>query len=157
MKYKMSLNLLIIVLLLYFSIKYIISKDEVVLFYGLITFSLTTFISMVIYAILFFDFRLRLRYVSLNEVSDETKNKIIKEQIQENKENEKNRQSKLFLYNLIYKQIYALAFVEIFIIFHYAVTDITLLNKVLIYTFPAFFALIITIVNLIKSLSKKLR
>lgn len=155
MKYKISLNLLIIVLLLYFSIKYIISKDEVVLFYGLITFSLSTFISIVIYIILFFDFHLKLKYVSLNEVSEETKDKIIKEQMQENKESEKNKQSKQFLYNLIYKQIYALAFMEIFIIFHYIITDISLLNKVLIYTFPAFFALIITIVNLLKALSKK--
>ena len=105
--------------------------------------------------ILFFDFRLKLRYVSLDEVSDETKAKIIKEQLQENKENEKNKLLKQFLYNLIYKQIYALSLFEVLIIIHYLITDISLLNKILTYTFPAFFALIITLVNLFKTLIKK--
>ena len=82
MKYKISLNLLIFIFLIYFSVKYIILKDEVMLFYGLITFSLSSFISIIIYMILFFDFRLKLRYVNLDEVSDETKDKIIKEQSQ---------------------------------------------------------------------------
>ena len=105
--------------------------------------------------ILFFDFRLKLRYVNLDEVSDETKDKIIKEQSQENKENEKNKLLKQFLYNLIYKQIYALSLFEVLIIIHYVITDISLLNKILIYTFPAFFALIVTLVNLFKTLIKK--
>ncbi len=155
MKYKISLNLLIFIFLIYFSVKYIILKDEVMLFYGLITFSLSSFISIIIYMILFFDFRLKLRYVSLDEVSDETKAKIIKEQLQENKENEKNKLLKQFLYNLIYKQIYALSLFEVLIIIHYVITDISLLNKILTYTFPAFFALIITLVNLFKALIKK--
>ena len=155
MKYKISLNLLIFIFLIYFSAKYIILKDEVMLFYGLITFSLSSFISIIIYMILFFDFRLKLRYVSLDEVSDETKAKIIKEQSQENKENEKNKLLKQFLYNLIYKQIYALSLFEVLIIIHYVITDISLLNKILTYTFPAFFALIVTLVNLFKTLIKK--
>lgn len=155
MKYKISLNLLIIGFIIYFSAKYIILQDEGMLFYGLITFSLSTFISMIIYMILFFDFRLKLRYVSLDEVCDETKEKIIKEQYQENKENEKNKLLKQFIYSLIYKQIYSLSLFEILIIIHYVITDIALLNKILIYTFPAFFALIITLVNLFKTLIKK--
>ena len=89
MKYKPAINLLLIALSFYYTLKYFILKSEAVLFYGLITFSLLFFISMVIYIVLFFDFKLKLRYVSLNEVSEETKDKIIKEQIQENKENEK--------------------------------------------------------------------
>ena len=90
MKYKSAINLLLIALCCFYALKYIIAKNEALLFYGLITFSLLVFVTMIIYIILFFDFRLKLRYVSLNEVSDDTKNKIIKEQIQENKENESN-------------------------------------------------------------------
>lgn len=155
MKYKPAINLLLIALSFYYTLKYFILKSEAVLFYGLITFSLLFFISMVIYIVLFFDFKLKLRYVSLNEVSEETKDKIIKEQIQENKENEKNKNLKHFLYSLIHKQLYYLSFFEVIIIFHYIMTDISLLNKILIYTFPAFFALIITIVDIYKKIMKK--
>ena len=91
----------------------------------------------------------------LNEVSDDTKNKIIKEQIQENKENEKNKTFKHFLYQLIYKLLYYLSFFEVLIIIHYIIKDISLLNKILVYTFPAFFALIITIVDIYKKIMKK--
>lgn len=155
MKYKSAINLLLIALCCFYALKYIIAKNEALLFYGLITFSLLVFVTMVIYIILFFDFRLKLRYVSLNEVSDDTKNKIIKEQIQENKENEKNKTFKHFLYQLIYKLLYYLSFFEVLIIIHYIIKDISLLNKILVYTFPAFFALIITIVDIYKKIMKK--
>ena len=66
-----------------------------------------------------------------------------------------NKNLKHFLYSLIHKQLYYLSFFEVIIIIHYIMTDISLLNKILIYTFPAFFALIITIVDIYKKIMKK--
>lgn len=154
MKYKLPLYLLMIMLLIYFIVKYILLQDEIMLFYGLLSFSLSTFISILIYIILFYDFRLKLRYVSLDEVSEETKNKILKEVQQEKVEEEKNKNNKKFLQLFINKQIYCLALLEFIIIIHFFIHDISLLNNVLIYTFPAFFALIISIYNLIKHIKK---
>ena len=102
MKYKPAINLLLIALSFYYTLKYFILKSEAVLFYGLITFSLLFFISMVIYIVLFFDFKLKLRYVSLNEVSEETKDKIInKLQAEKEKIKQELKKFKNFWYSIM--------------------------------------------------------
>ena len=88
------------------------------------------------------------------ELSDETKEKIIKENIKETKETQKNNHLKEILYNIIFKQIYILGLFELLLIIHFIITDIDNINKLLINTFPALFALIITVSDIIKRLKK---
>lgn len=111
-------------------------------------------ICLFIYLLLLFDNRYRLTYADADELSDDTKAKIIKENIKETKETQKNNHLKEMMYIIIYRQIYVLGFFELLLIIHFLLTDIENINKLLINTFPALFALIITAGDIIKKIRK---
>ena len=79
---------------------------------------------------------------------------IIKENIKETKETQNNNHLKEMMYIIIYRQIYVLGFFELLLIIHFLLTDIENINKLLINTFPALFALIITAGDIIKKIRK---
>lgn len=158
MKYKFNLKntavTLIAVFTIFFIAEYLYSREYIILFFAVLFFSVTVLICLFIYLLLLFDNRYRLTYANADELSDETKSKIIKESIKENKENQKNSHLKEILYIIIYRQIYILSFFELLLIIHFLITDIESINKLLINTFPALFALIITIRDIIKKIRK---
>lgn len=158
MKYKFNLKntavTLIAVFTIFFIAEYLYSREYIILFFAVLFFSVTVLICLFIYLLLLFDNRYRLTYANADELSDETKSKIIKESIKENKENQKNSHLKEILYIIIYRQIYILSFFELLLIIHFLITDIESINKLLINTFPALLALIITIKDIIKKIRK---
>lgn len=158
MKYKFNLKntavTLIAVFTIFFIAEYLYSREYIIFFFAVLFFSVTVLICLFIYLLLLFDNRYRLTYANADELSDETKSKIIKESIKENKENQKNSHLKEILYIIIYRQIYILSFFELLLIIHFLITDIESINKLLINTFPALFALIITIRDIIKKIRK---
>ncbi len=158
MKYKFNFKnisvTLIAVFTIFFITQYIFSKDWTVLLFAVCCFSITVLISLFIYLLLLFDNKYRLTYANADELCDETKTKIIKENIQEAKENKKNKYLKDVLYTIIFKQIYILGFFELLLIIHFLIKDIDNINKLLVNTFPAIFALIIAITDIIKKVKK---
>ena len=158
MKYRFNLKntavTLIAVFTIFFFSEYIFSRDYNILFFAVCFFSCLVLICLFIYLLLLFDNRYRLTYANADELSDETKEKIIKENIKETKETQKNNHLKEILYNIIFKQIYILGLFELLLIIHFIITDIDNINKLLINTFPALFALIITVSDIIKRLKK---
>lgn len=158
MKYRFNLKntavTLIAVFTIFFLAEYIFRRDYTVLFVAVCFFSCLVLICLFIYLLLLFDNRYRLTYANADELSDETKEKIIKENIKETKETQKNNHLKEIIYIIIYRQIYVLGFFELLLIIHFLLTDIENINKLLINTFPALFALIITAADIIKKIRK---
>lgn len=158
MKYKFNLKntavTLIAVFTIFFLAEYIFRRDYTVLFVAVCFFSCLVLICLFIYLLLLFDNRYRLTYADADELSDDTKAKIIKENIKETKETQKNNHLKEMMYIIIYRQIYVLGFFELLLIIHFLLTDIESINKLLINTFPALFALIITAGDIIKKIRK---
>lgn len=158
MKYKFNLNntavALIAVFTLFFLAEYLFNREYKILFFAVCFFSVTVLICLFIYLLLLFDNRYRLTYADADELSDETKAKIIKENIKETKETQKNSHLKEILYIIIYRQIYVLGFFELLLIIHFIITDMEKINKLLINTFPALFALIIAVTDILKKISK---
>lgn len=158
MKYKFNLNntavALIAVFTLFFLAEYLFNREYKILFFAVCFFSVTVLICLFIYLLLLFDNRYRLTYADADELSDETKAKIIKENIKDTKETKKNNHLKEMLYVIIYRQIYVLGFFELLLIIHFIITDMENINKLLINTFPALFALIIAVTDILKKISK---
>ena len=158
MKHKFNLKntaiTLIAVFTLFFLAEYLFNREYKILFFAVCFFSVTVLICLFIYLLLLFDNRYRLTYADADELSDETKAKIIKENIKETKETQKNSHLKEILYIIIYRQIYVLGFFELLLIIHFIITDMEKINKLLINTFPALFALIITVNDILKKISK---
>lgn len=158
MKYKFNFKNTIITLIAVFTIfflaEYLFNREYKILFFAVCFFSVTVLICLFIYLLLLFDNRYRLTYADADELSDETKAKIIKENIKEIKETQKNSHLKEILYIIIYRQIYVLGFFELLLIIHYLLTDTENINKLLINTFPALFALIIAVTDILKKISK---
>lgn len=158
MKYKFNLKNTIITLIAVFTIfflaEYLFNREYKILFFAVCFFSVTVLICLFIYLLLLFDNRYRLTYADADELSDETKAKIIKENIKEIKETQKNNNLKEMLYIIIYRQIYVLGFFELLLIIHFIITDMEKINKLLINTFPALFALIITVNDIFKKIRK---
>lgn len=158
MKYKFNLKNTIITLIAVFTIfflaEYLFNREYKILFFAVCFFSVTVLICLFIYLLLLFDNRYRLTYADADELSDETKAKIIKENIKETKETQKNSHLKEILYIIIYRQIYVLGFFELLLIIHFIITDMEKINKLLINTFPALFALIITVNDIFKKIRK---
>ncbi len=158
MKYRFNLKntavTLIAVFTIFFLAEYIFRRDYTVLFVAVCFFSCLVLICLFIYLLLLFDNRYRLTYADADALSDDTKAKIIKENIKEIKETQKNNHLKEMMYIIIYRQIYVLGFFELLLIIHFLLTDIENINKLLINTFPALFALIITAGDIIKKIRK---
>lgn len=158
MKYKFNLKktsvTLIAVFTLFFAVQYIFSRDYTVLFFALCCFSATALISLFIYLLFLLDNRYRFNYVNADELSEETKEKIIEEDIKENQKTQKNSQFKETLYSIIFTQIYIIAFFELLLIIHFMITDIQNINKLFINTFPALLALIIAVSDIFKKIKK---
>lgn len=158
MKYKFNFKntaiTLIAVFTLFFLAEYLFNREYKILFFAVCFFSVTVLICLFIYLLLLFDNRYRLTYADADELSDETKAKIIKENIKETKETQKNSHLKEMLYIIIYRQIYVLGFFELLLIIHFIITDMEKINKLLINTFPALFALIITVNDIFKKIRK---
>lgn len=158
MKYKFNLKntavTLIAVFTIFFLAEYLFNREYKILFFAVCFFSVTVLICLFIYLLLLFDNRYRLTYADADELSDETKAKIIKENIKETKETQKNSHLKEILYIIIYRQIYVLGFFELLLIIHFIITDMDKINKLLINTFPALFALIITVNDIFKKIRK---
>ena len=158
MKHKFNLKNTIITLIAVFTIfflaEYLFNREYKILFFAVCFFSVTVLICLFIYLLLLFDNRYRLTYADADELSDETKAKIIKENIKDTKETQKNNHLKEMLYVIIYRQIYVLGFFELLLIIHFMITDMENINKLLINTFPALFALIIAVTDILKKISK---
>lgn len=158
MKYKFNFKntaiTLIAVFTLFFLAEYLFNREYKILFFAVCFFSVTVLICLFIYLLLLFDNRYRLTYADADELSDETKAKIIKENIKDTKETQKNNHLKEMLYVIIYRQIYVLGFFELLLIIHFLLTDMESINKLLINTFPALFALIIAVTDILKKISK---
>lgn len=158
MKYRFNLKntavTLIAVFTLFFLAEYLFNREYKILFFAVCFFSVTVLICLFIYLLLLFDNRYRLTYADADELSDETKAKIIKENIKDTKETQKNNHLKEMLYVIIYRQIYVLGFFELLLIIHFLLTDMENINKLLINTFPALFALIIAVTDILKKISK---
>lgn len=158
MKYKFNFKntaiTLIAVFTLFFMAEYLFNREYKILFFAVCFFSVTVLICLFIYLLLLFDNRYRLTYADADELSDETKAKIIKENIKDTKETQKNNHLKEMLYVIIYRQIYVLGFFELLLIIHFLLTDMENINKLLINTFPALFALIIAVTDILKKISK---
>lgn len=152
--FKNTAITLIAVFTLFFLAEYLFNREYKILFFAVCFFSVTVLICLFIYLLLLFDNRYRLTYADADELSDETKAKIIKENIKETKETQKNSHLKEILYIIIYRQIYVLGFFELLLIIHFIITDMEKINKLLINTFPALFALIITVNDILKKISK---
>ncbi len=90
MKYRFNLKnaavTLIAVFTIFFLAEYIFRRDYTILFVAVCFFSCLVLICLFIYLLLLFDNRYRLTYANADELSDETKEKIIKENIKETKE-----------------------------------------------------------------------
>ncbi len=142
------------ILTIFFIAEYIYSKDYSILLLAVIIFSALVLICLFIYLLLLFDNRYKLTYADADELSDETKEKIIKEDIKEIKEVQKINYYKKLLYAIIYRFIYILGLFELIIIIHVLITDIDNINKILVNTFPAFLALIIAVTDIFKKLKK---
>ena len=158
MKYRFNLKntavTLIAVFTIFFLAEYIFRRDYTILFVAVCFFSCLVLICLFIYLLLLFDNRYKLTYANADELTDETKEKIIKENIKETKETQNNNHLKEMMYIIIYRQIYVLGFFELLLIIHFLLTDIENINKLLINTFPALFALIITAGDIIKKIRK---
>lgn len=158
MKHKFNLKKTVFALTAVFTIffiaEYLFSREYKILFLAVCFFSVTVLICLFIYLLLLFDNRYRLTYADADELSDETKAKIIKENIKDTKETQKNNHLKEMLYVIIYRQIYVLGFFELLLIIHFIITDMENINKLLINTFPALFALIIAVTDILKKISK---
>lgn len=158
MKYKFNFKntaiTLIAVFTLFFLAEYLFNREYKILFFAVCFFSVTVLICLFIYLLLLFDNRYRLTYADADELSDETKAKIIKENIKDTKETQKNNHLKEMLYVIIYRQIYVLGFFELLLFIHFLLTDMENINKLLINTFPALFALIIAVTDILKKISK---
>lgn len=158
MKYKFNLNntafALIAVFTIFFLAEYLFNREYKILFFAVCFFSCLVLVCLFIYLLFLFDNRYRLTYADADELSDETKAKIIKENIKETKETQKNSHLKEILYIIIYRQIYVLGFFELLLIIHFIITDMENINKLLINTFPALFALIIAVTDILKKISK---
>lgn len=158
MKYRFNLKntavTLIAVSTIFFLAEYLFNREYKILFFAVCFFSVTVLICLFIYLLLLFDNRYRLTYADADELSDETKAKIIKENIKDTKETQKNNHLKEMLYVIIYRQIYVLGFFELLLIIHFLLTDMENINKLLINTFPALFALIIAVTDILKKISK---
>ncbi len=158
MKYKFNLNntavALIAVFTIFFLAEYLFNREYKILFFAVCFFSCLVLVCLFIYLLFLFDNRYRLTYADVDELSDETKAKIIKENIKETKETQKNSHLKEILYIIIYRQIYVLGFFELLLIIHFIITDMENINKLLINTFPALFALIIAVTDILKKISK---
>lgn len=158
MKYKFNLKKTVFALTAVFTIffiaEYLFSRKYKILFLAVCFFSVTVLICLFIYFLLLFDNRYKLTYADADELSDETKAKIIKENIKEIKETQKNNNLKEMLYIIIYRQVYILGFFELLLIIHFIITDMEKINKLLINTFPALFALIITVNDIFKKIRK---
>lgn len=158
MKYKFNLNntavALIAVFTIFFLAEYLFNREYKILFFAVCFFSCLVLVCLFIYLLFLFDNRYRLTYADADELSDETKAKIIKENIKETKETQKNSHLKEILYIIIYRQIYVLGFFELLLIIHFIITDMEKINKLLINTFPALFALIIAVTDILKKISK---
>ena len=158
MKYKFNFKntaiTLIAVFTLFFLAEYLFNREYKILFFAVCFFSVTVLICLFIYLLLLFDNRYSLTYADADELSDETKAKIIKENIKDTKETQKNNHLKEMLYVIIYRQIYVLGFFELLLIIHFLLTDMENINKLLINTFPALFALIIAVTDILKKISK---
>lgn len=158
MKHKFNLKntavTLTAVFTIFFLAEYLFSREYNILFFAVCFFSVTVLICLFIYFLLLFDNRYRLTYADADELSDETKEKIIKENIKEAKETQKNNHLKEMLYIIIYRQVYILGFFELLLIIHFLLADKGSINKLLINTFPALLALIISITDIIKKFRK---
>ena len=95
MKYRFNLKntavTLIAVFTIFFLAEYIFRRDYNILFFAVCFFSCLVLICLFIYLLLLFDNRYRLTYANADELSDETKEKIIKENIKETKETSRPR------------------------------------------------------------------
>ena len=158
MKYKFNLNntavALIAVFTIFFLAEYLFNREYKILFFAVCFFSCLVLVCLFIYLLFLFDNRYRLTYADADELSDETKAKIIKENIKDTKETQKNSHLKEILYIIIYRQIYVLGFFELLLIIHFMITDMENINKLLINTFPALFALIIAVTDILKKIRK---
>lgn len=158
MKHKFNLKKTVFALTAVFTIffiaEYLFSREYKILFLAVCFFSVTVLICLFIYFLLLFDNRYKLTYADADELSDETKAKIIKENIKEIKETQKNNNLKEMLYIIIYRQVYILSFFELLLIIHFLLTDKESINKLLINTLPALLALIISITDIIKKFKK---
>lgn len=158
MKHKFNLKKTVFALTAVFTIffiaEYLFSREYKILFLAVCFFSVIVLICLFIYFLLLFDNRYKLTYADADELSDETKAKIIKENIKEIKETQKNNNLKEMLYIIIYRQVYILGFFELLLIIHFLLTDKESINKLLINTFPALLALIISITDIIKKFKK---
>lgn len=154
MKYKTVFKYLIILLVAYIVYTYISSKNIIDIFNGIVIFTLSLIILIIMYIILNYDYKLKLSYVDIDSLSEETKLKIKNQQKEENQELDKRKEFSKNLLSIIYIHIYSLGLFQLIIIIHYIIQDISQLGTILIYTFPSLIALIITINHIIKIFKK---
>ncbi len=154
MKYKTVFKYLIILLVAYIVYTYISSKNIIDIFNGIVIFTLSLIILIIMYIILNYDYKLKLSYVDIDSLSEETKLKIKNQQKEENQELDKRKEFSKNLLSIIYIHIYSLGLFQLIIIIHYIIQDISQLGTILIYTSPSLIALIITINHIIKIFKK---
>ena len=93
--FKNTIFALTAILTIFFIAEYIYSKDYSILLLAVIIFSALVLICLFIYLLLLFDNRYKLTYADADELSDETKEKIIKEEIKE-QDSEKTKKKSIW-------------------------------------------------------------
>lgn len=156
-KYKQISSFIIRFLTFFICIYYFFEQDYTILFKGIFILSIITAISLIFYLIITFDNKLKLRYVNADEISEETRKKIIKQEKKEQENIKKENNLKNDLKNIIIELIYTLSILEIIFILHCIfIQDFELLKHILVNHLPIFSALPIAVLNLFFNIFKKL-
>ncbi len=128
---------------------YLYSLKADTIYITLLVFFVLLLISLILYLVIHFDFKLRLRYVDLDSMTEETKSKVIKEIKEENKEKDKRKILKDNLLKLINLQLYSLIFFELVLVIHCIFYDRSQINN-LINGLPVILVAVYTIYQLNK-------
>lgn len=157
LKYKQITSFLIKIITFSICLYYFFEKDYTILLKSIFILSIITAISLIFYLIITFDNRLKLRYVNADEISEETRKKIIKQEKKEQENIKKENNIKNDIKNIIIELIYMLSILEIFFIFHCIfLQDFELLKNILINYLPVFSALLIAVINIFFNIFKKI-
>ena len=149
MNYAYILKILIILTNISAFGFYLYSLKADTIYITLLVFFVLLLISLILYLVIHFDFKLRLRYVDLDSMTEETKSKVIKEIKEENKEKDKRKILKDNLLKLINLQLYSLIFFELVLVIHCIFYDRSQINN-LINGLPVILVAVYTIYQLNK-------
>lgn len=156
-KYKQITSFFIKFLTFSISLYYFLEKDYTILLKSIFIFSIITAISLIFYLIITFDNKLKFRYVNADEISEETRKKIIKQEKKEQENIKKENNMKNDIKIIIIELIYMLSILEILFILHCIFwQDFELLKNILINYMPIFFALPLAVLNIFFNIFKKI-